>query len=49
MVVAVYAWESEKTAVHTRDTGPQEWAHLIGCLRKGLKEATLATFGPLAH
>lgn len=49
MVVTVYAWESEQTAVHTQDTGLQEWAHLIRRLRKGLKEATLASFCPLAH
>lgn len=40
---------SEQTSVHTQDTGTQGWAHVIGCLREGLKEATLAPFCPLAH
>lgn len=40
---------SGQTSVHTQDTGTQEWARFVRCLREGLKEATLAPFCPLAH
>lgn len=49
MVVAVYAWESGQTAGHTHDTVVPRSVHIVLGLRKGFKEAALASFRLLAY